>query len=841
MASDRTTGMSSDDDREQIYHTLVEHTLDAIYIITPSGFEYVNPAFEELTGYEADEVCTEDFDFWEIIHPDDRSLIRQREQARERGEELEPAYQFRIVSKDGGIRHVEANTVALPGEDTRVVGMLRDVTERERSLARLKTSERKYRTLFESANDAIFLMTEDVFIDCNQKALAMFGCKKENIIGHSPGEFSPPRQPDGSESGPEARAYIRAALQGEPQRFYWKHVRMDGTPFDAEVSLNRIELEDSSMVQAVVRDVTKQKRAEEALRVAEENYKNIFRNAVMGIYKSTAEGYHISVNPALARIYGYDSPEELMHGMRDIATQLYVDPERRAELVRRLREEGRVIDFESQVYRKDGEVIWISESARTVRDEDGEIAYFVGTVEDITDRKRMEKALRESEARYEAFFDRTMLAVYIHDFSGNFIDANQAARDLLGYSVEEIPTLVFARLLDGEGQVERMEETIEEIRETGTQEEPTEYRLRTRQGDVVWVETEGSLVYRGGEPYAVQVIARDITKRKRAQLALERSETKFRNLVENANDAIYIIHPEEGFQYVNPAFEDIIGYDAETIYSDAFSFWDVIHPDDRAIVKKRAAAREGGEDIPSRYEFRVMAADGATRVVEVTTVAIGAGDEPLVMGILRDITDRIEMERALKESEEKFRLLAEASASAIFIHRGDVFEYGNPAMEEMLGYDREELEQMSFWEVVHPDHRDLVRERGRQRIAGESSIPERYEIKVTTRDGVVKWIDLTATAIIYNGEPAVLGTAYDITERKRAYEEMERALEKERVFKLKTAHHFFNPISIAKGYIDLVSEDISEEDRQKILAARGAIQRVESVVKNATQRGEICE
>ncbi len=840
MASDSGSARMPDD-REHVYHTLVEHALDGIYIITPSGFEYVNPAFEDITGYSADEVCSEAFDFWDVIHPDDRALIEKREQARERGDELDPVYQFRIVSKDGSVRHVEVNTVALPGDETRVVGMLRNVTRRERSLVKVKTSERKYRTLFESANDAIFLMTEDVFIDCNQKALEMFGCKKENIIGHSPGEFSPPRQPDGADSAEKARARIRAALTGEPQRFYWRHVRMDGTPFEAEVSLNRIELEDASMVQAIVRDITRQKRAEDALRVAEENYKNIFRNAVMGIYKSTPEGYHISVNPALARIYGYESPEELLHGMRDIGSQLYVTPERREELVRRLLEEGEVVDFESQVYRKDGATIWISESARTVRDDDGEVAYFVGTVEDITDRKMAEKALRESEARYEAFFDRTMLAVYIHDFSGNFIDANQATRDLLGYSEEEMSMLSFSRLLDDEAHVERAMETIEEIRETGTQHEPTEYRLRARDGSIVWVETEGSLIYRQGEPYAVQGIARDITARKQAQLALEHSETRFRNLVENAHDAIYIIHPEKGFQYVNPAFEDITGYSADEIYSNTFSFWNIIHPDDHDIVKKRAAARESGEAVPSRYEFRVIAAGGDVRVVEVATVDIGTEDMPLVMGILRDITTRIEMEQALKESEEKFRLLAESSTSAIFIHQGETFQYVNPSMEEMSGYDRGELQRMPFWDIVHPDHREMVRERGRQRMAGDSSIPTRYEVKVLTRDGDEKWADLTATSIIYQGKPAILGTAYDITERKRAYEEMERALEKERVFKLKTAHHFFNPISIAKGYIDLVSDSLPGEDREKILAARRAISRVESVVKNVTQRGEICE
>ncbi|MGC9554215.1 MAG: PAS domain S-box protein, partial [Thermoplasmatota archaeon] len=247
------------------------------------------------------------------------------------------------------------------------------------------------------------------------------------------------------------------------------------------------------------------------------------------------------------------------------------------------------------------------------------------------------------------------------------------------------------------------------------------------------------------------------------------------------------------------------------------------------------------EEIPSRYEFRITDKSGAVKTVEVTTVNVGDAGETRVMGILRDITDRITMEEALKESEEKFKLLAESSTSAIFIYQDDVFKYINPALESISGYSRQELMSMSIWDMVHPQDREMVKERGTRRQQGERVEPARYEFRVITRDGTVKWIDFAATSIVYRGRPAALGNAYDITERKKAEEEMERALEQERDFKLRAAHHFFNPIAIAKGYLDLTLEELTEQQQQKIEAARRAICRVEKVVKNVTQNGEIHE
>ncbi|MEG5159503.1 adenylate/guanylate cyclase domain-containing protein [Microcoleus sp. AT3-A2] len=154
-------------------------------------------------------------------------------------------------------------------------------------------------------------------------------------------------------------------------------------------------------------EARERQRAEEALRQAEEKYRSIFENAIVGIFQTTPDGQYLSANPALLRIYGYSSREELVGTLTDISQQLYVDSERRAEIVRLIEEQGKVSDFESQIYRRDGSIIWISENTYTVRDSYGNLLYYEGTVQDITTRKQAEAALRLEQEKS----DRLLLNV----------------------------------------------------------------------------------------------------------------------------------------------------------------------------------------------------------------------------------------------------------------------------------------------------------------------------------------------------------------------------------------------------------------------------------------------
>src|SRR4030043_1570042 len=149
------------------------------------------------------------------------------------------------------------------------------------------------------------------------------------------------------------------------------------------------------------------------------------------------------------------------------------------------------------------------------------------------ERKPAEECLRESEIRYKALFDRSLYCVYEHDFEGRFIDANDTALNLLGYKREDIPFVNFSTLLE-EDQLPIAFKNMEELLQTGSQKRPIDYKLRKKDGSYVWVETEGSVIYRKGKPYAIQGIARDITERIQAEEALRESEQRFRTIFESA-------------------------------------------------------------------------------------------------------------------------------------------------------------------------------------------------------------------------------------------------------------------------------------------------------------------
>ncbi len=538
---------------------------------------YINPAFKKLFGYNLAEIPTTIKFLNTIIRvPSYRKNVKAKWNLflkKNTGREIIPKL---INIRNKYSKELEVKFSIIKTNESIYYAFFQDVTEKQKATNKILESKERYEKLFNSANDAIFLMKDDKFIDCNPKTLEMFGCKRNQIINHSPFEFSPKKQPDGKDSRIKALRKITAAQKNKQQVFEWLHCKYDGTPFYAEVSLNLVELESGKYLQAIVRDISERKEferelknrvefedlltnisaslvnlgqdslenkiknalnqigiflgidfcllftlskdystiscvtqwnrygkksikkklnnlstvnrkwwlrkiktleplvinslkqipksekiwiyelnkmniksfvhipiiqndklsgfvalttnqnewnidkdiisllkifgeivantlerkeIEEDLKLSEERFRNLFENAKLGIYRTTFEGKFVLANPALIKMFGCNSFKELSE--QDVGQEFYVNSEDRKKLLKLANTKGEFDGFETLIKPKRGSIINVRIYGKVVRSKDKKTKFLEGVVEDITEKKKSEKALLEAKERAE--------------------------------------------------------------------------------------------------------------------------------------------------------------------------------------------------------------------------------------------------------------------------------------------------------------------------------------------------------------------------------------------------------------------------------------------------------
>jgi Amt family ammonium transporter len=298
------------------------------------------------------------------------------------------------LHRDGQELLIELSTVRVAGLDEPIFStFIRDISERRRTEMTLKHQSSLLADIIAMIPYSIFWKDhQSHYLGCNATFAREAGFKDpQQLIGKS--DF------DLNWTSEQARFFRRCDQDVFETGKSLIDVEVPGAHADGTHStllVSKVPIRDATGqvvgVLGVHADITERKQFECALQQAEEKYRSIFENAVMGIFQTTSSGQYLSANDALARTYGYASTQELKDSVTDISRQLYVDDRRREDFVRAMAEHGSVTGFESQIYRKDGEIVWISENAREVRDAKGELLYYEGTIEDITDRKEAEAA-----------------------------------------------------------------------------------------------------------------------------------------------------------------------------------------------------------------------------------------------------------------------------------------------------------------------------------------------------------------------------------------------------------------------------------------------------------------
>jgi len=467
--------------------------------------------------------------------------------------------------------------------------------------------------------------------------------------------------------------------------------------------------------------------------------------------------------------------------------------------------EGRQERFELRLKYKNGSSVYLAFSTQPLYDDQGNYIGGLAMFTDITQRKLVEEELRRSENNLSRAQQIASLGSWEWDISSSRQFWSDETCRIFGLEPGAIAPqfedfLNFIHPADRE----RVSEAIRGALDHRTYD--IEYRLirKDGQGEVAFSED--------GTPLRMYGTIHDITDHRRMDEALRESEKRYRDLVKYAPTGIYEIdYRSTRFKSVNQAMCDILGYSEEELLS--MDPLDLLDEEGKARFRERAERGLSGQPVDDEVEYRVRARDGREIWVTINTSPLFEGNMLTgVMGIAHDITERKQMEERLRESEAKFRGLSTATPAAVIVYSGERTLYANPAAVSFFGYSEEELLAMNFFDIIHPDSRAKVREGMRARKARMSDLVH-YEVKVITKSGAEKWLDVSTNMISYEGRQAGIIVCTDITEirmaRKRA-EDYSRQLARSNAelqqFAYVASHDLREPLRMVSSFLSLLTK-----------------------------------
>jgi len=631
---------------ENSYRAVVENAAEGIVVVQGETLQFVNPALVSMIGYSKEELLTRPF--IEFIHPDHRDRAMGIHIKRLKGEEVPPVYEFKVLDKKGNVKWLENNGILIEWCDKpATLNFLRDVTERKKAEQAIWASENEKRSILNAISDHILFHDTDLLIRWgNEAAARSIGMTQQELVGRYCYELWQGRS-EPCERCPVIRAMETGShTQGIMTTSDGKWWEIIGEPVldrDGEIR-GAIE---------IGRDITERKEAEQALQESEERFRAIFENALVGLYRTTPDGRILMANPALVQMMGYSSFEEL--AQLNMEEEGFSRDYQRSVFKQRVEAEDRIVGLESRWMRRDETTLFVRESARTVRDKDGEILYYEGTVVDLTERKLAEEALGESEEKFRSLAEQSPNMIFINK-KGRIVYVNKKCEEVMGYEREKLcsPDFDFRSLVAPESLGLINDNFARHLR--GEEVQPYDYSIINKDGKRIEAINASKLIQYEGETAILGVVT-DITERKKSERALRESEERLKILFESAPDTIYLIDSEGRFMDGNRAALELVGFARDEAIGKNLAEMGMLSDKQlsKAIenLKKVATGNLSGPN-----EYRLKRKDGSYISVEVRTFPVKIGGETLTLGIARNITERKQAEKTLLDHRAQLKSLA---------------------------------------------------------------------------------------------------------------------------------------------------------------------------------------
>lgn len=578
------------------------------YIDKDLHYRFVNQQYEEWAQRSAGEIVGRHIR--DVLGP---TMYQQLQPYLEQvlmGEEV--TREGKLYSLTGVEHYSQVNYLPHFDDQGGVLGfyvLCQDISQRKQAEEALRQQDRRFRSLIENATDVIVILdVEGRFSYASPSSTPILGYTAQDVIGRAAVDLVHPDDRD------LIQQTFQQALENPGVRLpiveyrVWHH----GGEWRIFEAVTTNLLHDPTVQGVVVNchDVTTRKQAED-------RYRSIYENAIEGIFQTTVSGRYLALNPALVKMLGYDSEADTIAEVENVAQQIYVCPQRRQEFVEIMASQGKVSGFESQVYRKDGSVFWVSENARAVCDPEGNLLYYEGTTIDITARKQAEAAIASLNADLERRVrQRTAELVQANEDLRREIQERQQAQEQLHQQEQEFRAVLEQRV----------------------------------------VERTAALTA------ANQELANEIAQRQQVETALRHSQTRYELATRATRVGVWEWNLQTGEFYIDPNIKALLGYEDAEIPNDLEVWVKYVYPDDREATMQTAQAHLDGKTPEYVMEHRMLHKDGSVRWILARGVAIRdpQGTVTQMIGTDTDITDRKQSEARLNQSlREKETLLQE--------------------------------------------------------------------------------------------------------------------------------------------------------------------------------------
>lgn len=695
----------------------------------------------------------------------------------------------------------------------------RDITDSKKSEKALMESEVTARALLDAPADNISLLdSHGTVIDINEAFYNNIKQSREEIIGNNYYSFFPDK------IARNRKAKIDRVFDTKKPVQFEEH---NGDSWSAVLFFPIFDtIGNVTKVASFDRNITLKKNSEKALRESEELFRAIVQN-LSDIIFLISENYSINFcSPTIKRILGFE-----IEALQDVNYLELVHPDDidTCQKILTGRESQRI----SNVRLRHSKGDWINFEIHINNLLDNpSINSYVINARDITERKLTEEALQASEARLRSFVENASEILYSLSIDGLFLFVSPKWTELLGHNIRDVEGKYFEDFLHRD-DVTKCRKFLKKVLNTGLSQAGIEFRWRNRDGYYRWYTSSASLVTDNSKNTSHYIgIAHDITESLRSQEQLKTSEKKFRNVVEQLSDGLFLSDEAGKIIEWNMSIATITGIPPENVLSR--NIWDIYFQiitdqvkTDKTYRKLRnrlqKSLKTGDVKWANRFVNReYIAPDNTRKFIQFTIFPLKTEKGYMISGILRDITEREISELALRDSETRYRTLVEQSHDAIYIYWQDKILFANKKGMEISGYSLKELLNMNMFDILHPDSANVIKQL--QGIDSSEILPDTFDASLITKSGEQKFLEFAVTMINYKGREALMGTARDITDRRKAeidlrkaMEEAEKANRAKSEFLANMSHEIRTPMNAILGFSEILLNQVPDFQHQSYL------------------------